>query len=156
MRSMTIAMTMTILAAGPAGAEEIALEETPAVVREAAARVAPGLKFYRVNREVEAGRVVYEFEAVGPRGEHMEIDIAEDGALDEIEMQIEADALPREVRSALDARLPGFEIAYVETPVRSNGVFTYEIEGQTAAGDFVSVDIREDGAVVSIEDAAMS
>lgn len=156
MNRLVIACAAALSLPARAAAEEIALEDAPAVAREAAERIAPGLDFFRVNREVEAGVVVYEFEAAGPRGEHMEIDIAEDGALDEIEMQIDAADLPAAVRSALAARLPCFDIAYVETSVRRNGVFTYEIEGRTGAGDIVSVDIREDGEIVGIEAAAMS
>jgi len=147
-------LNVSILAA--AAAEEVPLDDVPALVRETAERIAPGLDFYRVNREEEDGRIIYEFEAVGPRGEHMEIDVAEDGALEEIEMQIDSRDIPPAVRAGLVARFPGFVIAYVETSVRPNGVFTYEIEGQTAAGDIISVDIGEDGAILAVESAAMS
>jgi hypothetical protein len=154
MSMFAIAMTMTILAAGGAGAREIALEDVPANILAAAERVAPGLKFHRVS--IEDGSEVYEFESFGPRGEHMEIDIAADGGLEEIEMQIDPATLPQAVKAALNRRSPGFTIVYVEASVRPDGVYVYEIEGEASSGDMIAIDIREDGEVLGVEGVAVS
>ncbi len=146
--------TLTMSAA--LAAKDIALEETPPEVLETAISTAPGIDFTRVTVEEENGRRIFEFEGRGSSGEHMEIDVFEDGTLEEIEIEIGESAIPAPVRAALDRAEPGLVIAYVETSIRTDGIFVYEIEGKTAGGDAVSIDIREDGAVLSRERAAVS
>lgn len=134
----------------------IALEDAPKKVVETAETTAPGARFVRVTVEVEKGRRIYEFEGEGPNGEHIEIDVYEDGTLEEIEMEIGADELPPAVVEALARTEPGFSITYVETSVRRDGVFIYEIEGTSKNGLMLSFDIREDGVIVNRESAVSS
>lgn len=137
-------------------ATEIALEEAPPEVLQTAIATAPGVDFLRVTIEAEDGRRVYEFEGRGPSGEHIEIDVYENGDLKEIEMEIAASDLPGAVRASLEEAAPGLEIAYVETSIRMDGVFVYEIEGRMQDGDRLAIDIREDGRILRRESAATS
>ncbi|MCB2112146.1 MAG: PepSY domain-containing protein [Parvularculaceae bacterium] len=147
------AMTMTL---SPAFAgNEIAMEEIPSSVREAAIRTAPGLTFDRVEIELEGGVRVYEFQGVDPEGNRIEIDIMESGELDEIEMEVPVDRMPAAVRDGVFRRFPELEINRVETSVRSTGVFIYEIEGRFG-GEEIAVEVAENGEILLIEGAAAS
>lgn len=137
-------------------ATEIALEDAPPEALETAIATAPGVDFLRVTVEEEGGRRVFEFEGRGPSGEHIEIDVFEDGELDEIEMEVDVGDLPAAVRKALDAEAPRLAIDYVETSIRKDGVFVYEIEGRLASGERVAFDIREDGEIINRESASSS
>ncbi len=135
---------------------EIALEEAPPEVVETAIATAPGVDFFRVTIEQEGGRRIFEFEARGPSGEHIEIDVYDDGELEEIEIEVSEAELPPAVRAALAQSEPGFTIEYVESSIRKDGIFVYEIEGQSANGERIAVDIREDGKVLARESSAVS
>lgn len=135
---------------------EIALEDAPPKVIETAIATAPGVDLFRVTVEEEDGRRIFEFEARGATGEHIEIDVFEDGSLDEIEMEIPEEELPKAVRDALARVEPGFAVDYVETSIRQDGVFVYEIEGRTNGGKKLAIEIREDGSILRREGAAQS
>ncbi|MGE0409624.1 MAG: PepSY domain-containing protein [Amphiplicatus sp.] len=149
-------LTVSTAIANAAVTKEIALEDVPPEIMDEAEATAPGLEFYRVTVEEENGKLVYEFEAKGPNGKHMEIDISEDGSLEEIEMETAEAELPTTVRTALDRRYPGFVIDYVETSVRGDGRFIYEIEGRNARGERLALDIEETGEILNEEDSAVS
>ncbi len=140
----------------PAFAEtEIAMVDVPEKVLDTAIATAPGVDFTKVSTETENGVTIYEFEAKGPDGKHIEIDVREDGSLEEIEMETSLEETPDAVRNALEASQPGFSASYVETSVRGSA-FVYEIEGTTAEGVFAELEISEDGEILSVSDGAES
>ena len=153
-RTTLIALMMT---ASPAMAgKEVAMEEVPTAARETATNTAPGLDVDRIEVEEESGRLVYEFEGRGPGGERIEVDVYADGELEEVEMETAEASLPADVLAAIEKKFDAFRITYAETSVRSNGRFVYEIEGVTAEGDEIAIDVAETGEVLAIEGAASS
>jgi hypothetical protein len=153
---LTTLVSQIIMISAANAEKEIRLEEIPAKVRERAVETAPGVDFDRITIETEDGVRVFEFEATGPDGEHIEIDVREDGVLEEIELEKTPAELPAAVVDALNAAHPGADISYVEASIRADGVFIYEIEGRTPSGDRFAIDIREDGRVLSEEDVSTS
>lgn len=151
-----LALCFCAVAFEAAAAEEISLSDVPANVMARAEETAPGVTFTRVTVETENGARIYEFEAVGPDGRHIEVDVTDQAVLEEIEMEIAEDDMPRDVARALERRFPGMSVESVEESVRAGGVFIYEIEGVTAAGASVSVEIAESGEIVSVSDRAFS
>jgi uncharacterized membrane protein YkoI len=128
---------------------DVGMDDVPEAARETAIATAPGVTFTKVTAEVENGRTVYEFEGRSPDGKHIEVDVLENGTLDEIEMEMAFDELPQPVKSAIASRYPGFKATYVESSVRSNGEFLYEVEGSSADGASLVIEVAEDGEVRS-------
>ena len=126
----------------------IALEDVPENVMETAINTAPGVTFERVSIESENGVSIYEFEATDHAGRHLEIDITEDGELEEIEMEHDFDDIPAAVAATLDKTVPGFEPDYVEFSVRQNApIYVYEFDG-SYEGRPVDIEIAEDGELL--------
>ena len=97
---------------------------------------------------------IYEFQTTASSGMALEIDVMEDGSIDEVEEEIAMDDVPSAVSEALDTELAGFEPARVERSTRSDGAIVYEFEG-TNGGAEIDVEINEDGTgFVMNEDSA--
>ena len=159
MRLATLFVAASAFAASAAiGAGEtiINIEDVPANVLETAIQTAPGSEFYRVSTETENGVLVYEFEATSFDGKHIEVDVLADGTLDEVEMEMSLDELPTEVTQGLFAQYPGFTPSYIEASIRSDWSTVYEIEGVSASGERLAVDINESGDIISVSDGALS
>ncbi len=144
-----------LLFCAPAHAQdetEIAMEDVPDIVLDMAMNTAPGVDFDRVSIEIENGVVIYEFEAKDHNGCHIEIDVTEDGQLEEIEMEIAMADVPPAVAATLEKEAPGFRAEYVELSVRDGGgVYVYEFEGDID-GAPVDIEIAESGALVALSD----
>lgn len=126
----------------------IALEDVPDNVMETAINTAPGVTFERVSIESENGVSIYEFEATDHAGRHIEIDITEDGELEEIEMEHDFDDIPAAVAATLEETVLGFEPDYVEFSVRQNApIYVYEFDG-SYEGRPVDIEIAEDGELL--------
>ncbi len=134
---------------------EISFDDVPEIVMEAALATAPGVTFERVSIEVENGVPIYEFEATDHAGNHIEIDVFEDGSIEEIEMEIDIDDVPAVVIAALEETAPGFTATYVEFSVRDGNVYVYEFEGDYQ-GRAVDIEIAENGDVLFMSDDTLS
>lgn len=149
-----ILLATAALALSPAAfaqeADESAMtmEEVPAAVMEAAtAANTMGAEFTAVA--LDDG--VYEFAGTGSDGLGFEVDVMEDGTIEEIEKQITVDALPAEVSAALEAELAGFVPDYVEESTREGGAVVYEFEG-THEGAAIDAEINADGTGFMMND----
>lgn len=144
MRILTTVL-LCLVAAAPVVADEMTLDDAPSSVRNAALRAVPGVTLLGVSTEVENGQTIYEFKAKDRFGKPLEIDIEEDGDLQEVEWQIELDDLPPTVRAALEKVAPNFR-GVMERSERPRGVVVYEFEGVSNA-NIVDIEISEDGVV---------
>jgi uncharacterized membrane protein YkoI len=132
--------------------DEISFDDVPENVLDTAIRTAPGVTFDRVSIEVENGVKIYEFEAKDHAGRHIEIDVDENGVLEEIEMETDFDDLPAPVVATLEKTAPGMEPTYIELSVRDGRpAYVYEIEG-VVNGRAVDIEIAEDGALLLMSD----
>ena len=155
----TFLITASLFISSPLLAEnqtEISFDDVPQQVMDAATATAPGVTFYRVSIEVENDRPIYEFEAKDSQGKHIEVDVFEDGSIEEIEMETAFEDVPDAVLKTLDSVTPGFEPTYVEFSVRDNGAnFVYEFEGRYD-GLAMDIEIREDGKLLVMTEDAIS
>lgn len=156
-----------LLAAGvlglavPAFAQEenqISMDEVPQAAMEAAQAEADamGVSFDSVQMDDDDGTMTFELSGQMTNGMTLEIDVLEDGTVEEIEEEIEMSALPQEVSAALEENLPGFQPDFVEKSTRpaENGRVVYEFEG-THEGSEIDAEINEDGSNYTMnEDAA--
>lgn len=132
--------------------DEISFDDVPEKVLDTATRTAPGVTFERVSIEMENGRAIYEFEATDHAGRHIEIDVDEDGRLEEIEMETDLADVPARVLATLEEVAPGFSPTYIELSVRDTAPFyVYEFEG-VAGGREVDIEITEDGDFLFLSD----
>ena len=148
-RALAAAASIALLSASFASANtDIAIEDVPENILDTAIRTAPGVTFDRVSIEVENGVSIYEFEAKDHDGRHIEIDVTEDGELEEIEMEFDFDDLPDAVAATLEETVPGFEPDYVEFSVRQTApIYVYEFDG-SYEGRAVDIEIAEDGELL--------
>lgn len=134
---------------------EISLEDVPSQIIETAETTVPGVTFHRVSSETEGGVLIYEFEAYNSAGKHIEVDITENGDLQELEMEIDFAQVPANIKTALEETAPGFEPTYVEYSVRDGGRdYVYEFEGDHN-GRALEIEIAESGRVLFASDGSV-
>ncbi|MEM9494766.1 MAG: hypothetical protein AAGA09_02090 [Pseudomonadota bacterium] len=150
-----IAASATALAISNAAETMVTIDDVPEPVLETAIATAPGAVFDRISIEIENGVTVYEFESKDAAGRHIEIDVLEDGTLDEIELETTLNETPLAVREAMKKTAPGFEPTYIEASVRADGSYIYELEG-VYQGSEVDMEITEDGRVLFLSDDNLS
>ncbi len=126
---------------------EIARNEVPSVAMMSAKTFAPGIDFTRVGFEIENGETVYEFEGHSQDGRHIEIDVLETGALQEIEMEVTWDEVPIAIQIELKLSNSQFEPKFIEASTRPDGTTVYEFEG-IIGGKFADVEILETGTSI--------
>ena len=127
------------------------MEEVPTTVMEAAtAANTMGVTFDAVAMD----EGVYEFSGTMEGGMGYEVDVMEDGTIEEVEEQIEASDLPEAVTAALETNLAGFTPDYVERSTHADGSIVYEFEG-THEGQTIDAEFYEDGSnFMTNEDSA--
>jgi hypothetical protein len=143
MNKFLLTVAAVAMASAAQAQEETAMtmEEIPPTVMEAAnAANTMGGTFESVA--MDDG--VYELAGTLESGMGFEVDVAEDGSVEEVEEQIEASELPEAVAAALEENLPGFAPDYIERSTRPEGVIVYEFEG-THDGAEIDAEIAEDG-----------
>ena len=157
MQRALIAFASAGLALGAAvfAQTDIPLDEVPAAILAKAETTVPGVSFHRVSTELEGGVLIYEFEAFNSAGKHVEVDITERGAIQEIEMEIAFAQTPGRVRDALEQTASGFQPDYVEYSVRDGGRdYVYEFEGDYN-GRALEIEIAENGSVLFVSDGSV-
>lgn len=156
-RVMTSIACIALLATAIATAnDQISLDDVPEIVLDMAMRTAPGIAFDRVSIEREDGLTIYEFEGEDHAGRHIEIDVDENGRLEEIEMQTDFADVPQAVIATLEKTAPGFSPTYIELSVRdASPYYVYEFEGSQDSVS-VTVEIAEDGELLIVSDELSS
>lgn len=144
----TIAAALAFVAPAAAQDTKIELSAVPKNVMDAAVKAAPGFAASSANTEMEDGKTIFELQGtVGDK--KVEVDVLEDGTLDEVETEIEVSALPKAATDAVMAKMPAFAPTKVEESVRTAGTF-YEIEGMDGANK-MDVEIMADGSSMKAE-----
>jgi hypothetical protein len=144
MKALLLSAAALALASGALAQEEttMTMEEVPSTVMDAANTAnTAGVTFDAVAMD----EGVYEFSGTMESGMGYEVDVMEDGTIEEVEEQIEASELPEAVSDALDTNLAGFTPDYVERSTRADGAIVYEFEG-THEGQTIDAEINEDGS----------
>lgn len=124
-----LAMAFTVNAA--AAEKRISRAQLPKAVRRTADEQSRGATVRQYTTDFENGRREYEIEMISD-GHSKDVAIAPDGRLLEIEEEVNINALPAQIVSALRKRAGRGQITKVES-VRKNGtVVAYEAQVHTA------------------------
>jgi hypothetical protein len=156
---ITTVATLALTAAAQAQEEsQMSMDDVPAAVMEAAQAESEAMNvtLEGVQMDDDQGTDTFELSGTMENGMMFEVDVLEDGTVEEIEEEIEMAAVPEAVAAALDENLPGFEPSFVERSTRpmEDGRVVFEFEGQHEGGE-VDVEIDEDGSNYMVnEDAA--
>jgi uncharacterized membrane protein YkoI len=145
MRIAISASIATLLVGAAAFAQsdvKVELSAVPQKVMDTAKKQVSGFTATSANTETEAGKKIYEIQGTAG-GKTLEIDVAEDGTLDEVETEIQMSELPDAVTKAIMAKLPKFQATKVEESRRTSGTY-YEVEGADGGKNW-DVEIKADG-----------
>lgn len=116
-----LALTLTL----SAQKKKIDRSALPAAVEKTLQTQSVGSTIKAINTDRENGKTIYEVEMIF-QGHTKDIEIAADGALNEIEEEIAFNTLPADVQKALTAKAAGARITKVETLTKHDKLVAYE------------------------------
>lgn len=100
----------------------------PAPVQATVSRQSSGATIHGLSKSTEDGRLTYELELVMADGHRKDMDIAPDGAVLEVEEQIELAKVPEVARAAIQGTAGSRTIRRVEAVSRGDGTLVgYEV-----------------------------
>jgi hypothetical protein len=99
--------------------------QLPAAVEKTVQAQSQGATIKGFSSEREGGKKVYEAEMI-VNGHTKDIQIAEDGTLNEIEEEVSIDSLTPEVQAGLRAKAAGARIVKVESLTKGGALVAYE------------------------------
>lgn len=127
------------------------MKDVPPAAKAAAMAAAPGVKFDKVGLDMDDGTASYEF-AGKMDGKAIELDVMEDGTVEEMEHEISMDEVPERVSKTLKKHMGDFEPKFIEKSVRNGFQVYYEFEGEGPEGGELDVEISADGKKIIIQD----
>jgi uncharacterized membrane protein YkoI len=127
-----------------------AASSCPAAVNASIAKEFPGATTTSCKVEHEDGREQYEVKVNASGGENVEVDVAPDGAILQMEQPILLEQLPARVLTAFGARYPGAKPTRAEKQVRTGKGTFYEIAFASGAKAREAT-FAEDGTFVEEE-----
>lgn len=105
--------------------KKIGQASLPAAVQKTVKEQSKGATIKGFTTEREHGKQVYEAEMI-VNGHSKDIEIAEDGALNEIEEEVAFGSLPPNVQTAITAKAAGAKITKVEALTKHDKLVAYE------------------------------
>lgn len=143
------AFVSAVALAAPAFAQdeqEITLEDVPAAAMEAAQAAMPDVTFETVGFDDDEGTATYELAGANADGTMIEVDVLEDGTIEEIEEEVALEDLPEAVTAAWEENMAGVTPSAIEKSTREDGAsIVYEFEGEQDGAAF-DVEVNEDGS----------
>ena len=133
-----------------AAEKRISKADLPAPVQKTADQQTKGGTVRGYSEEIENGKVEYEVQAI-VNGHDLDIDIAPDGNLIEIEEQVSFDTLSPNVRSGLSNAAANGKITKVESLTKHGRIVAYEAQVMTA-GKRSEVQVGPDGKGLNHEE----
>ena len=126
-RQTSILTAFLLVSAFGAIAQEKKIEQSalPPAVQRTVQEQSKGATVKGFSTEREHGKKVYEAEMMVD-GHSKDIQIAEDGTLNEVEEEVAFSALPKNVQAALTAKAGAAKITKVESLTKQNKVVAYE------------------------------
>lgn len=150
LRTFLLSATLAV-AAAPAFAEDLKMQDVPANVRAVALEAAGGLPLESVALDLDGGTATYEFKTKTVRGTKLEIDVTPDSEIEEIEEEIALQDVPGAVTELLAVHFPSVQPTFVERSTRGTMAVWYEFE-VTKDGREYDIEVRADGRVILIQD----
>jgi hypothetical protein len=149
-----VIFTFLFFAAHATAGEEtkIDLQAVPGDIMEKAKTLMPEATYKSANTEAEADGLVYEIQGLLADGRRLEVDIAESGKVEEIEVEFTHDLVPAAVLNAVEAAYPNFTVTFIEAShSESKKVVGYEFVGQQN-GKQIDLDVSADGRKIAVGD----
>lgn len=131
----------------------IPLDKVPAKLLVKAQELLPNARFKTANTEKEDnGDLIYEIQGILKDGRKLEVDLFENGEIQEFEVELSHDLVPGAVLQALEAKMPGFVPNYIEAShSASKKVIGYEFVGMQN-GKKLDIDVSADGRKIELAD----
>ncbi len=137
--------------AGPSGTSGDAQPGScSAVVTSSVAKQFPGSALSACKAERDHGNEQFAVKLIGQGGEHIEVDVAPNGTILQVEQMVPVDQVPAKVLAAFRAKYPGATPSSAEKQTRSGKPTTYELAFTTDSRAHEST-FAEDGAFVGAE-----
>jgi len=137
-----------VLAISAAGQEKrLKKSDLPRAVQKAAEEQSKGATIRGYSSEVENGKLQYEVETTA-NGHSRDVTIAPDGAILEVEDQVELASLPAPVREGLHAMAGAGTITKVESITKQGKLVAYEAQVRKA-GKRSEIQVGPDGKPLS-------
>lgn len=155
-RTFLLASAVAALSAPAFGQDESTtqMSDVPLAAMAAARAIAGVDEFKSVGVDLDGGSATYELATTSDDGKALEVDVLEDGTVEEVEYQVDLETVPEKVTTLLRKYFPEMEPTLIERSVRGDFVTFYEFEG-SVDGQELDVEVREDGRQIVIqEDAA--
>ena len=126
-RHVLLVTACTVAASLGASAQEKKIDQSslPPAVQKTVQKQSQGATIKGFSTERERGQKVYEAEMM-VNGHTKDIEIAQDGSLNEIEEEVAFDTLPTDVQASLTARAAGAKITKVESLTKRDKLVAYE------------------------------
>src|SRR5436305_14922135 len=133
LRKMRIAILIGLFVTGIGGAQEkkIKRSDLPPSVEKTVAGISKGATIRGFSEETEKGKTTYEVEMV-VNGHTKDVEVDASGAILEVEVQVEMDSLPADVKAGLNAKAGRGRILKVESLVKNGQLVAYEAKVETA------------------------
>lgn len=151
-RGMKIAVVVGLLVAGTTMAQEKKIKRAnlPPAVEKTVAAQSQGATIRGFSTEKEKGQTLYEAEMMVD-GHSKDILMDANGAIVEVEEQVEFDRLPADVKAGLTAKAGKGTIKKVETITKHDKLVAYEAQ-VTTAGKRSEVQVGPDGKPLDHEE----
>lgn len=149
---MTIAVVAGVLAGGTTLAQEKKIKrgDLPPAVEKTVASQSQGSIVKGFSQEKEKGQTFYEAEMI-VSGHSKDILMDANGAIVEVEEQVDFEKLPAEVKTGLAAKAGKGTIKKVETITRHDKLVAYEAQ-VTTGGKRLEVQVGPDGTPLDHEE----
>ncbi len=150
-RLYLVALPLVVLSnVVPAQEKTIAEADLPVAVQKVVREQSQGATIKGFTSEVELGKTVYEAKLM-VNGHTKDIEMSEDGNINEIEEQVVMDSLPDGVQKALIKKARGGKITKVESLTKQGTLIAYEagiLRGSTRS----EIQVGPDGSTLRIEE----
>lgn len=137
-----------------AGENPVELADVPGPVIHSAEVALPGAEWTEAQLDKDDILAIWEIAGTLDGGE-VEVDVRPDGSVEEIEIIIEADAVPAAPAELFASAFPDFETVKIEKSIRptESGLLEtwFEWDGTTADGAVVDVDVESGGKLYVVE-----
>ena len=124
--------------------------DCPQVIKAAVGRLYPGATNQTCKQEMQGGKSIYEVNLTTKAGEKVELDMAPDGTVIQVEEQVSLDTVPSAVLKAFKGKYPGAKVSGAEKQTKADGKVFFEI-AFVAGGAKKEATFATDGAFVEEE-----
>src|SRR5437773_11666490 len=133
LRTTNLAALACLFVAGVVSAQEKKSKRSdlPPAVEKTAAEVSKGATIKGFSKETENGKTTYEVDMV-VNGHTKDVEVDANGAVLEVEEQVEMDSLPAAVKAGRNAKAGRSRIRKVESLVKNGQLVAYEAKVETA------------------------